>query len=292
MFTKALVAVDLSPASEVIVGCVNSLRLFGTQEFIVFHCYNIPEVVPFSEEIKEDAVKKMLPLKNSLESQGGQVTLRVEPGFPQIGISRVAEEEQCSLIVVGSHGHSLGRDVVLGSISGSVINSALSPVLIFHLRLGDDKQPMCAGNNCDLLEHVLYCTDFSDNAEHAFGYVEQIVRSGAQKVTLLHVQDQTKISPHLEHRLDEFDEIDRKRLVRLQNNLNDAGAAKIDIEIKHGVPKAEILNFAKQVRTSLLILGSHGRGYVAELFIGSVSHSVARHADFPVLLIPMPREDR
>lgn len=234
----------------------------------------------------------MLPQKRLLESQGFSVTMRVEPGLPQIEIVRVAAEKRCDLIAVGSHGHNLGRDILLGSISYAIIHNALSPVLIFHLRMHDDKQLVCAGNNCDFLEHVLYCTDFSDNAEFAFEYVEQAVRSGARKVTLLHVQDQTKLSLHLEHRLDEFNDIDRKRLARMQNHLGTIGSANGNIEIKHGIPKAEILTFAKQLRTSLLILGSHGRGSVAEMFLGSVSHAVTRHAEFPVLLVPMRRENR
>ena len=37
---------------------------------------------------------------------------------------------------------------------------------------------------------------------------------------------------------------------------------------------------------SLTVMGSQGRGHLGELFLGSVSHNVARHAPVPVLLIP------
>jgi len=37
---------------------------------------------------------------------------------------------------------------------------------------------------------------------------------------------------------------------------------------------------------SLIVLGSQGRGFFNEIFIGSVSHQVARQSDVSVLLVP------
>jgi len=47
---------------------------------------------------------------------------------------------------------------------------------------------------------------------------------------------------------------------------------------------------AQEGRTGLVVMGSHGRGFIGELFVGSVSHNVARHAEAPVLLVPMPQK--
>ena len=52
----------------------------------------------------------------------------------------------------------------------------------------------CVRSPCrDLRRHILFCTDFSETAERAFQYVQRIVESGARFVTLLHVQDKTRI---------------------------------------------------------------------------------------------------
>ncbi len=147
---------------------------------------------------------------------------------------------------------------------------------------------MCAAGKCDFLDHVLYPTDFSDNAEHAFTYVQAVVKSGARRVTLLHVQDKTRLGKHLEHRLEEFNEIDRGRLERLKDQLEENGATDVRIELPYGAPTAEILGRAREGRASLVVMGSQGRGLIGDLFVGSVSHNVARHAEAPVLLIPMP----
>jgi nucleotide-binding universal stress UspA family protein len=46
------------------------------------------------------------------------------------------------------------------------------------------------------------------------------------------------------------------------------------------------LKTIQELSVSLVVMGSQGRGFVPELFLGSVSHNVARHGDASVLLIP------
>jgi len=290
MFTKALVATDLSPASLVVVGCLEGLRDLGTRECVLLNCFDIRHVVGFPEPMREYFEQALGKQKGILERQGFTVTVRAVPGLPEVEVPRVAAKERCSLLVVGSHGHNLGSDILLGGVASAVMHNASAPVLILRLTTGDNGQPMCVSGRCDFLEHVLYPTDFSDNAEYAFGYLEKAVQSGARKTTLLHVQDKTRLSPHLEHRLEQFNQIDRERLERLKARLVETATVDVQIEIPFGAPTPEILERARKGRASLVIMGSHGRGFISELFLGSVSHNVARHAESPVLFVPMRRE--
>jgi nucleotide-binding universal stress UspA family protein len=81
--------------------------------------------------------------------------------------------------------------------------------------------------------------------------------------------------------------VDRERLETLNGRLMAVGGDDLDVAVivRHGVPAAEILALLEQA--SLVVMGTHGRGFVSELFVGSVSHNVARHAGCPVLLIPL-----
>ena len=286
MFTKALLATDLSPASQAVVGCVKGLRALATRECVLLHCFDVPQVAAFSEEMKAHFLQSMEEQKRLLEGQGFIVAMRAEPGLPQTEVPRIAAEEECSLLVVGSHGHSLGHDIFLGGIASAVVQHASLPVLVLRLTTGEGGQPMCVTGRCDFLDHVLFPTDFSDNAEHAFAYLAKAVESGARKVTLLHVQDRTRLATHLEHRLAEFNEVDRGRLERMKVRLSEMGSAEVNMELSYGLPKAEILAHAKAGKASLVIMGSQGRGSLGELFLGSVSHYVARRAESPVLLVP------
>lgn len=211
-------------------------------------------------------------------------------GLAHIEINRQADEHDCSLIAVGSHGETLAGEIMLGGVASALIHSATRPVLILRLRIRDEKgQFVCEEAACKPLEHVLFPTDFSDNAEHAFSYVARIAEHGANRITLLHVQDQDKIDRHLKDRLEEFNRIDTDRLEPLKAELIKRGAKEVRIDLPYGSPKKEIIERTRGGDVSLVVLGSQGRGYLAELFLGSISHAVARHSETPILLIPLIR---
>ena len=135
----------------------------------------------------------------------------------------------------------------------------------------------------------MYATDFSDTAQRAFEYLEEIVRSGCDTVTLIHVQDSTRIGKHLEDKLEEFNRIDTERLEMLKSKLEEIGARQVDIQLPYGHPTAEILKELSAKDYSLIIMGSQGRGFIKEVFLGSVSHHIAREAKTSVLLVPALR---
>jgi len=287
MFSKVLIATDSSPASLAVIGCVKSLRLLGTTECVLAQCFLIQEHVAFPEQIKAHIKATLGRQKGFLEAHGFRTTVVVEPGCPAREIPRIAAERKCSLIVIGSHGHNLAHEMFLGGTAAELLHQAIQPILMIRLKLDEDNgQATCGGRGRDLRRHVLYATDFSDHAKCAFDYVSRIVECGARRVTLLHVQDKATLGAHLQDRLEEFNMIDRKRLELLRERLNAIGKAIVTIDIPYGSPVAEILKRAKAEMTSLVIMGSRGRGYVSELFLGSVSHNIARHSEAPVLLIP------
>lgn len=55
--------------------------------------------------------------------------------------------------------------------------------------------------------------------------------------------------------------------------------------IQVGKPAAEIVKAAKEWPADLIVIGSHGRGGVERLFLGSVAEAVMRHAACPVLVV-------
>lgn len=287
MFSKALLATDLSEASYNVAGCLRGLRAFGTSEVLLVHCLGIHDhsiqVAPL-KAMAEAAVERERQL---LEADGFQVTVEIGLPVPQVEINRLAVERNCSLIVVGSLGRTGVGEVLLGGVAEAVLHGARRPVMVARLRVREaDGKRRVETADADCLRHVLCPTDFSDNAEHAFAYVEQIVQCGARRVTLLHVQDRSRIGKYLEDRLAEFNGIDQARLERLRERLVELGAIDVDIRLPYGSPTEEILKEARAGGASLLVMGSQGRGRIAEIFLGSVSHNVARHAPVSVLLVP------
>ena len=108
-------------------------------------------------------------------------------------------------------------------------------------------------------------------------------------MTLFHVQDKTRIEPHLAHRLEEFNETDRARLEELRQTLEGRGSTKVEIDLTYGFPFEEIIRMVRERDVRLVVMGSQGRGFLKELFLGSVSHNVVRHSEAAVLLVPAKR---
>jgi nucleotide-binding universal stress UspA family protein len=56
-------------------------------------------------------------------------------------------------------------------------------------------------------------------------------------------------------------------------------------ELVHGEPAAEICRFAEEAGFDVLVVGSHGSGFVKRVLMGSVSHHVIQHSPCPVLVV-------
>ena len=287
MFSKVLVATDLSAASDRVVCSLGGVQTLGACEAVLVHCFNVRDVGGLAERLAELATPAFEKQKKTLEALGFRTEARLVTGPPQVEINRIAIENRCDLVVVGSQGQTMSGDLMLGGVASAVVHSAVRPVLVLRVRVKDGAP--AAGPPCPLLDHVLFPTDFSDNAEHAYSYVERIAECGAQRVTLLHVQDRGRIERHLKERLEAFNRIDAGRMERLKGELTKRGVREVNIEMPYGSPKQEVLARTRKGDISLVVMGSQGRGYVGDVFLGSVSHAVVRNAATSVLLIPAVR---
>ena len=173
-----------------------------------------------------------------------------------------------------------------------MIQHALKPIILLKLEVsntGEGEENTCKINSpcSEFLSSILYPTDFSENSDEAFPYVEKLVENKAKKVTLLHVQDMVKLAKATKKELAEFDRIDKERLEAMKERLLKINKdANIKIKILHGKPGIEIVKFAETDLPSLIVMGNQGRGFVRDLFIGNVSYTVARKINTSMLLVP------
>lgn len=57
-----------------------------------------------------------------------------------------------------------------------------------------------------------------------------------------------------------------------------------------GTPGTEIVNYAKECRADLIVIGTHGRGVVSNVLLGGVATQVVRSAPCPVLVVRHPHQ--
>jgi len=282
MFSKILVATDLSDVSGKVVSALGGLAALGASEALLIHCLSVRWGKSLSDELMALATPVFKEQKKMLEALGYRTEARMAWGVPRNAINRIAAESRCDVIVVAAQDPTMVGELMPGGEC-----SAVKPVLV--VRLGPQEAEGAAAGEAvpfNPLEHVLFPTDFSDNAGHAFSCVEKIAERGAKHVTLLHVQDQGLIERYLKDRLEEFNRIDLGRLERLKAELTDRGVRHVDIEIPYGSPKHEVIARTRKGDISLVVMGCQGRGFAGDAFLGSVSHAVVGHAATSVLLIP------
>jgi nucleotide-binding universal stress UspA family protein len=291
VLSRILVATDASEASDRTLECLHGLRRVGSREATLVHVFDVRTVGGLYESLKESLRPRLDAERRVLETAGFVVAVETPLGVPFYEINRLADERSAALIVVGSLGESLIGEVLLGSTAHAVLQNATIPVLLIRLAITDGQN---GGRRCravceDPFTHILFPTDFSETAERAFLFLEHIVRETGARVTLMHVQDRTRIAPHLQHRLEEFNRIDADRLDRMRARLEDYGAAAVHIDIPYGIPTALVLERARTPGLSLILMGSQGRGFIHEVFMGSVANAVSRLAPLPALFVPAVR---
>lgn len=292
MFDRFIVATDLSSATFAIVNCLGGLKVYGATHCLLLHCISAQEgaSMAYSYQTATPFDAKLDKQKLILEQQGFTVEARTVFGSAKREVNQIATDEDYALIVVGTQGQTLVAERVLGGVAFGIISKAQKPILVLPiLKIPDDSDGCEPVAKCGLNDHLLFATDFSDFADHAFSYVEGMVSSGVPTVTLMHVQDQERIHGELKSKLTEFDRIDRDRLQHLERRLKERGAVDVRIEIVYGSPKQEIIRHAEQASPSMIVMGTQGRGFFGEVFMGSVASHVARQSSFPTLLIPSPR---
>lgn len=291
MFKKIIIATDLSQASDSVIGCMKAFRSLGVEEIILFYALGIRHLDSLKYLLKESVEPAIMKQLNNLKAQGFNVTLEILPGVPSEELKNISKRRDVSLIVIGSHGESAGSHLLfrIGGVTSEILHSHEKPLLLVRTKVSEVNGEKCVEASCtDIKDKILFATDFSDTSFKAFEYVERFVEDGCQKITLLHVQDKINIDKYLKNKLEEFNRIDTERLEMRKDQLVKKGAVQVGIKILYGNPKQEILNEAKN-NYSLIIMGSQGRGFIKETFIGSVSHTVARNADVSVLLVPTLR---
>jgi nucleotide-binding universal stress UspA family protein len=156
---------------------------------------------------------------------------------------------------------------------------------------------------------ILFASDLSPNAAHAFRHAVALARAHQGQITLLHVLPEVDAAVLNyvatvmgEERLAAF-ELEHKEEVRaaLRQRLRDFIQEELadhpedlpriaGIEIHHGHPVHCILEFAERLDVDLIVLGSHGKGSLKYAFLGSVAEKVLRKATRPVLVAPYLRQ--
>ena len=145
---------------------------------------------------------------------------------------------------------------------------------------------------------VLFCTDFSENADYAFEFAYGIAKRDEGLLYIFHVIPYNPNQAYAETFVSKKDLENIQKSIEedLADNYKKHYVKKIDngvrfeIVTRSGREDNEIIKFAKKENVDIIVMGTHGRTGIEHVFFGSVAEKVIRHSPFPVFIIPCKRK--
>ena len=148
------------------------------------------------------------------------------------------------------------------------------------------------------LKTVLVATDFGESSEAALTYGRDLARAFDATLHVLHIVQNVytvwgteayiSVLPDLQR---DVEDAARVRLEALLSDEDRMALHATAVVRTSSAPAAAIVEYAHDAKIDLIIMGTHGRGAVAHMLMGSVAERVVRTAPCPVLTVRHPERE-
>ena len=141
------------------------------------------------------------------------------------------------------------------------------------------------------MKHILVATDFSAPSRAALEYAAELAKACGASITLLHTYEipaysfpdvAVPVPPDMERAI-------AKAATRSLHDACEPFAktnVKLDVLVTRGKPWVEIERVADEKNADMIVLGTHARGPLGRVFLGSVAEKVVRVSRRAVLVVP------
>ncbi len=157
-------------------------------------------------------------------------------------LEHIIQEKHVDLVVVGTHGKTGVRKLLLGSVAQAVFRHATCPVLTVgpHVPLTSTHVK---------LRHILYPTDLSLDSAQAAGYAVSLAKEQGSRLTIVHVLERPGTA-EVDKREEEFEQL-------LRRSLPGGLPKNCTFRVQLGSVDNTILELADEGRVDLIVLGLH-----------------------------------
>jgi nucleotide-binding universal stress UspA family protein len=281
-----VVAVDGSPASNAAV--VWAARDAATRSIplTLFHAVVTPTAtyppVPYPDSLAvklEDEGRReiahALKLAHDAMPADRKVTINKEMVYSTPAPALIKSSDEAEMIVVGSSGRGLLARGLLGSVSSTVVRHARCPVAV--IRDEDLPDPQHGP--------VLLGIDGSPASELATAIAfDQASRRGVDLLAL-HAWSDVAV---LELPALDWDAVEAEAERSLAENLAGWQERYPDVTVRRllvrDLPAQQLIHQSESTQAQLVVVGSHGRGGLTGLILGSVSNTVLHSVRIPVIV--------
>ncbi|MFT6167722.1 MAG: nucleotide-binding universal stress UspA family protein [Vicingaceae bacterium] len=150
------------------------------------------------------------------------------------------------------------------------------------------------------MNSILFPTDFSNNAKHAFQFAKMMAIAQRAQLILLHVYELPIVAPSNDFTTREqtMTAIDHdlrnaahQHMKQYTNEL-DGTQEKYAVLIEEGNTATVISDFCSQEHINLVVMGTKGKTNNRDFIIGSITEKLIKKTQIPVLAIPELAEIR
>ncbi|MFP3949309.1 MAG: universal stress protein [Gemmatimonadota bacterium] len=230
-----------------------------------------------------------------LESRDLSVESRVLVGSPADALMDEVRDGQIGLVVMSTHGRGPLSRIWMGSVADRVVRQSPCPVLT--VRPQEEPEPLGLERPFQV-EHILVPLDGSEVGDVVLEHAAELARLFGAGITLLSAiwvprQISTEALPHTEWAdwdslLEDRAESARVRLEGIRERLEARDLRAEVVVEKEAHPAEAIVERSRADDVDLIAMGTHGRGGVGRMVLGSVADKVFRASFTPVLLVRGP----
>ena len=149
------------------------------------------------------------------------------------------------------------------------------------------------------VKNILVATDFGEASDAALTYGRELAGRFGATLHVLHVAENVYVTtfgaetyaamaPNLQRELEEAAHLKLNELVMDSDR---SGPPTRPVVMTSTSPAYAIVDYARENGIDLIVMGTHGRGALAHLLMGSVAERVVRLAPCPVLTVRHPEHE-
>lgn len=190
-----------------------------------------------------------------------------------------AGEWDADLIVMGTRGRRGPSHLLLGSVADEIVSHANCPVLT--VRGDENTAPM------EAVERILVPVDFSEHSRISLAVARELAGRWGAQVQVLHVVEEVVQPSYFGSTINVNERLVERAAEALDELIGEPAGADAPqrsvVAGHHAV--SEILNYARDNGSDLVVLTSHGLGGVEQFLFGSTAKRVVQSSPVPVLAL-------
>lgn len=275
-------AVFLAQHHQATLHILHALVLHESDPF--YPAYNFPDSEDLNHRLEGIAISQIDKDLGAFDVSKTKLVKTQRCGISAaVAILDYIAEKNIDVVVMGTHGRRGLGHILLGSVAEEIVRIAPCPV--FTIREQKNAKPI------DRINKILVPIDFSIHSKNALNYAVKLAHIYQSGLQLLHVVEE-KIHPsfYLSGKNSIFDfmpDIISMSTDYIQKMLQETQGARLqnEIHIVEGNPARDIIKFAEENETDLIVIATHGLTALEHFFLGSVTEKVVRRVSCPVFTV-------